>query len=169
MLNDDGGKPLYRIALGAYATGVTVVTVAAPEADIAGGVVGLTVNSFTSISLEPPLVMWSLGNASDRGAWFRTATHFTVNILGAEDEALARDCARHGHYALPRERLDLTRPGQPALIGALSRLFCRRREAIALGDHLVIVGEVAEFDTRDGDGLTYFRGRFGAAPAASEA
>ena len=168
-LLDEGSKPLYRAALGAFATGVAVVTVAAEGADTPGGVVGLTVNSFTSVSLDPPLVLWCLGNASDRGVWLRAADRFVVNILGAGDEALARDCARRGHYALPLERLDFTRPGKPALTGALSRLFCVRRESMALGDHLVIVGEVVDLDTRAGDGLTYFRGRFGAAVSASEA
>jgi flavin reductase (DIM6/NTAB) family NADH-FMN oxidoreductase RutF len=166
---DEGDRTLYRRALGAFATGVCVVSVDAPGAGTPGGVAGLTVNSFTSVSLDPPLVVWCLGEASDRGVWFRGAERFTINVMGAEDEALARECARRGQYALPPHRLDLSRPGQPAVTGALARLFCRRHDAIALGDHLVIVGEVMGFDTRDGDGLTYFRGRFGAASDRSEA
>jgi flavin reductase (DIM6/NTAB) family NADH-FMN oxidoreductase RutF len=155
---DDDVKPLYRRALGAYATGVAVVTV--PDGDDAAA---LTINSFTSISLDPPLVLWALGNASDRGAWFREADRFVINVLGAEDEDLARDCARRGHYRLPEGRLDRARPGEPTVTRALTRLFCRVYERVPMGDHVMIVGEVLHFETRGGDGLTYFRGRYGRA------
>lgn len=149
-------KLRYRRALSGYATGVAVITVLNDDA-----AVGLTVNSFTSIALEPPLILWSLGAASDRGVWFRRAERFVVNVLGAEDAQLAADCARRGHYTLPPDRIDRSRPGEPALLGALSRLYCRTTERIPLGDHLAIVGEVTHFDNREGDGLTYFRSRYG--------
>ena len=154
---DDQTKVLYRHALGAFPTGVAVITVD----DRAGGAAALTINSFSSISLDPPLVAWSLGTASDRGKWFRVAERFTVNILAAEDEALAADHARRGNYRLEPSR---TAPGDPPSVeGALSRLYCRVAQTIPLGDHLLFVGEVTGFDTRDGDSLTYFRGRYGRA------
>ena len=161
-MNDDT-KALYRRALGTFATGVAIITVAdGPKT------VWLTVNSFTSLSLDPPLVLWCLGKASDRGVWFAEADRFVVNILGEEDAGLAQDCARRGSYFAPPERLDLSRPGEPSINGVLARLYCRRHEHIALGDHVILVGEVVDFDSRPGDGLTYFRGRYGRAPSPEE-
>ena len=155
---DDETKALYRRALGAFSTGVAVITVADGDKTV-----GLTVNSFTSLSLDPPLVLWCLGKASDRGVWFVEAERFVVNILGAEDAALAAHCARRGEYFVPDDRLDLGRPGQPAVASALAHLYCSRHEHIALGDHVILVSRVEAFESRRGDGLTYFRGRYGRA------
>ncbi len=160
---DDHAKALYRHALGAFPTGVAVITVD----DRAGGAAALTINSFSSISLEPPLVAWSLGAASDRGVWFREAERFAVNILGADDAGLAADHARRGNYRLEPER---TAPGDPpSVAGALSRLYCRVVQTIPLGDHLLFVGEVTSFDAREGDSLTYYRGRYGRAASPENA
>jgi flavin reductase (DIM6/NTAB) family NADH-FMN oxidoreductase RutF len=154
---DDQAKAHYRRALGAFPTGVAVVTVA----DGKGGAAALTINSFSSVSLAPPLVSWSLGLASDRGVWFREAATFCINILGAEDASLAADHARRGNYQLEASRLA---PGDPPSVSdALTRLYCRTAERIPLGDHLLFVGEVTGFDTRDGDSLTYYRGGYGRA------
>ena len=154
---DDESKVLYRRCLSAYATGVAVVTVR----DERGGVVGLTVNSFTSISLDPPLILWSLGNASDRGAFFREADRFAVNILGAEDADFAAACARRGNYCPDPARIE---PGDPPLVkGALTRLKCFAVQRTPVADHLLIIAEVEAYETRDGDGLIYFRSRYGRA------
>jgi flavin reductase (DIM6/NTAB) family NADH-FMN oxidoreductase RutF len=155
---DEQAKADYRRALGAFATGVAVITVADGDKTVA-----LTVNSFTSLSLDPPLVLWCLGKASDRGVWFLDADRFVVNVLGAEDADLARHCATRGQFFLPPERVDAARAEAPALRGALSRLYCTKHEWISVGDHLILIGEVGAHDTRAGDGLTYFRGRYGRA------
>ena len=157
---DELAKAAYRRALGAFATGVAVITVADGDKTVA-----LTVNSFTSLSLDPPLVLWCLGKASDRGVWFLDADRFVINILGVEDAELAQSCARRGQYFPPAERVDASRPGEPALKGALSHLYCRKHQWVSVGDHLILIGEVGDFDTRAGDGLTYFRGRYGRAPS----
>jgi 3-hydroxy-9,10-secoandrosta-1,3,5(10)-triene-9,17-dione monooxygenase reductase component len=162
---DDKTKALYRRALGAFPTGVAVVTVDDGE----GGAVGLTVNSFTSVSLDPRLVAWSLGLASDRGTWFRDAERFVINILGAEGADLAAECARRGHYRLDPALIHRTDPAAPPGVqGALSRLTCRTHQQVKLGDHLLIVGEVTAFESGSGDALTYFRGRYGRAFAPEE-
>jgi flavin reductase (DIM6/NTAB) family NADH-FMN oxidoreductase RutF len=154
---DDREKALYRHALGAYPTGVAVVT----ADDGHGGAAALTINSFVSISLDPPLVAWSLGNATDRGVWFRDADRFVINILGAQDAELAATHARRGAYRLEPGRLLAGEP--PAVGGALARLHCRTHQRVPLGDHLLLVGEVTLFESGDGDALTYFRGRYGRA------
>ncbi len=161
---DDETKALYRKALGCFATGVAVITVAD-----GAKTVGLTVNSFTSLSLDPPLVLWCLGKASDRGVWFLASDRFVVNVLDADDHALASSCARRGAYLVDPARVDETRPGDPAVSGALARLYCRNHERVAIGDHLIMIGEVVEFECRPGDGLTYFRGRYGRAVSPEEA
>ncbi len=153
----------YRRALGAFATGVCVIT-----AEDSEGPVGLTVNSFTSVSLDPPLVLWCLGDESDRRHLFSQAPRFVINILSAEDRAHSERFAWGAAWLEPGE-LDRGEHGAPLLKGALSRLECETRERIRLGDHLVIVGEVVHFDTRAGDGLVYFRGRYGRAVTKDQA
>jgi flavin reductase (DIM6/NTAB) family NADH-FMN oxidoreductase RutF len=69
---------------------------------------------------------------------------------------------------MPADRRDDARAGEPAVAGALSRLYCRTRERIPLGDHLIVIGEVVHFDAREGDGLTYFRSRYGRAVSPEE-
>jgi flavin reductase (DIM6/NTAB) family NADH-FMN oxidoreductase RutF len=148
---------LYRRALGTFATGVTVIT-----AEDAQGPLGLTVNSFTSVSLEPPLILWCLGDESDRRHLFSTTPHFVVNVLAAEDRAHSARFAWGGFRLEPGE-VERGPGNAPRLRGALSWLECETRERIQLGDHLVIVGKVVRFDAREGDGLLFFRGGYGAA------
>ena len=150
----------YRRALGSFATGVVVITT-----EEGGQTFGLTVNSFTSVSLEPPLVLWCLGDESDRYALFSRADRFVVNVLPASARDVSERFARTGGLLLPD---DLATPdGQPSqrsgLKGALTCLACVTRDRIGIGDHLVIVGEVEAFETRDGDGLVYFRSQYGRA------
>ena len=146
----------YRRALGGFATGVAIIT----TADGRGGAIGITVNSFTSVSLDPPLVLWCLDDASDRRDPFVTTDCFAVNILGADDAALSDRFAKGEEFQLSPEELDPGPGSPPRLRHALSRLSCRTRERIQLGDHLVLIGEVVAFDICEGDGLLYFRGRY---------
>jgi flavin reductase (DIM6/NTAB) family NADH-FMN oxidoreductase RutF len=148
---------LYRRALGSFATGVTVVT-----ADDAAGPVGITANSFTSVSLEPPLVLWCLGDDSARHALFAATPRFVINVLPAEARALA-DRFAWGDARLTPEEVARGASGAPGLEGVLTRLECETRKRIRLGDHLAIVGEVTGFHTLGGDGLVFFRGTYGRA------
>jgi len=160
---DDLSRSAYRAALGGFATGIAVILV--PAGDHA---IGLTVNSFTSVSLDPPLVLWCLGDKSDRGVHFRAAPGFAVNILGADQKDIAERCAKRGQYRFELDELDHTHPGRPALPGALTRLWCDMHDQIVLGDHIAMVGRVQAFDHRGGDGLTYFSGGYGRALAVRE-
>lgn len=146
----------YRRALGAFATGVAVVT-----SETHQGLLGITVNSFTSVSLRPPMVLWCLDETSDRWLAFAKAETFAINVLAAEARAASERFA-HGIAELGAdevERMD----GVPVLPGALTRIACAAGERVQAGDHLVIFGHVIGFETADGDGLTYFRGRYGRA------
>jgi flavin reductase (DIM6/NTAB) family NADH-FMN oxidoreductase RutF len=127
-----------RDALGAFATGVTVVTALDPE----GRAIGLTVNSFNSVSLEPPLVLWSLSLASPNLEAFRRAGHFAVNVLAADQQALSERFARRNSDKFAgidwREGLG----GAPLLPGCCAVLECRNETQHAGGDHLIFIGRV---------------------------
>jgi flavin reductase (DIM6/NTAB) family NADH-FMN oxidoreductase RutF len=153
---------LLRQAFGTFATGVTVVT----ACDAQGGAHGLTANSFTSVSLDPPLVLWCVGNRSDAFELFCSSPSYAVNILPAGDEARALRFAGKGDQTIDEREYEAGLTGAPLLHGVLASLDCELREAIPAGDHVILLAEVKE--VRLGQpvgGLTYFRSRFGLAPS----
>lgn len=150
-------KPAYRRALGGFATGVCVVTAHTEE-----GPYGITVNSFTSVSLDPPLVLWCLDRKSDRHDAFAAAERFAIHMLPVEDREMS-DRFAWGVCRLSSDEFDSQSPEPPRLMNALTRLECAVADRIVLGDHLVVVGAVERFETRPGAALTYYRGRYGIA------
>ena len=140
-----------RSCLARFATGVTVVTADGPE-----GRSGLTVNSFTAVSLEPPLVLVSILKTAHRHDLF-LGRPFTVNVLGAEQQALARHFA--GRPSVDAVLWDET-AGTPRLAGALAVIDCAPWATYDGGDHTIVVGRVTAFGYREGDALGYFCGRF---------
>jgi flavin reductase len=145
-------RPSLRSCLGRFATGVAVVTFAADD-----GPRGITVNSFTSVSMEPPLVLVSVA----RGARSHDALRgrpFCVNVLGAEQEPVARLFAGAHHPS--EEAVWRDGPIAPRLAGVLAHLECRPWRDYDGGDHTLFLGEVAGFDYRDGDALGYHASRF---------
>ena len=147
----------YRKALGGFATGVCVVT-----AHTAEGPLGITVNSFTSVSLDPPLVLWCLDIKSDRHDAFAGAERFAVHMLPVEDREMS-DRFAWGVCTLSDDEFEVGDPAPTRLRNAVTRLDCTTHDRIVMGDHLVIVGRVTAFDTHPGDALTYFRGKYGQA------
>ncbi len=147
----------YRRALGAFATGVCVVT-----AESEAGPLGITINSFTSVSLTPRLVLWCLDERSDRWPVFAAAETFALHVLPSSDKALASRFAKGVSVLEPHE---VVRPadGPPCLPEAVMRLECETHDRIQMGDHLIIVGRVTRFEDWGGEALTYFRGRYGVA------
>lgn len=147
-----------RSCLARFATGVTVVVVDAPQ-----GRVALTVNSFTAVSLEPPLVLVSIHKKA-RSHDALLGRSFTVNVLGAEQEPLARHFAGKPHLddVAWDEGSDV-----PRLAGSLAVIECAAWASYDGGDHTLVVGEVTGFGYRDGDALGYFCGRFATLEAPS--
>jgi flavin reductase (DIM6/NTAB) family NADH-FMN oxidoreductase RutF len=145
-----------RASLGRFATGVTVVT----ATDDAGGRVGVTGNSFTSVSLDPPLVLWCLALRARSLPVFRAARHHAINVLAAHQQALA-SC-----FASPREdrfagvEVHCGPDGTPLLVGALAHFVCRNAHAGIVGDHVMFVGEVICHRQTAGDALVFHGGRF---------
>jgi 4-hydroxyphenylacetate 3-hydroxylase, reductase component len=146
----------FRKALGCFATGVTVVTAGkGPQA------AGITVSSFASVSLEPPLVLWCLNRASHRYETFTTAENFNISVLGAAQQAIAGRLAEPGQASLAGLELIATESGVPALSGALAVLECARETVHGVGDHAVIVGRVLRVSWNGTDPpLVYFRGSY---------
>lgn len=147
----------FRAALGQFTTGVTIVTASAPD----GRLLGLTANSFNSVSLSPPLVLWSLSNQSSSMPGFRAASHYAINVLAADQRLLAERFSRKGldRFEGVAWRAGLT--GAPVIDGAVAVFECRNRSQHAEGDHLIFVGEVAHCRRRVGAApLVYHGGRF---------
>ncbi len=150
----------YRHTLGSFATGVCVITV--PDADhVHGHVLGMTANSFSSVSLDPPLVQWCIDFKAHRYAVYAAAPAFGVNILSGRQQALSRRFARENAHIVPDEML--TCEQHPLrLRNVAGFLACDVYETRPVGDHLVIVGRVTHFDAAtDRTGLTFFRGKYG--------
>lgn len=148
----------FRRAMSAYATGVTVVTAARPD----GRISGITVNSLTSVSLSPRLLLWCLGDRSARYPSFAEAEIWGVSVLSAAEEDVAERFTRaEAETASPEETRMLA--GAPVLNAGLAHFACRTFDRRIAGDHLIIVGEVLALDSAAGDTLTYFRGRYGRA------
>ena len=147
----------YRRALGGFGTGVALVA----AEDDAGQAHGLIINSLTSVSLHPPIILWCL---LDTCAAFRVFTDcrcFSINILGAQDEALARQYSVRGDRSIPSDHLVRMKTGAPVLAAAVASLDCRVRNHDRVGDHEVIYGDVAAYRSAPaGDALGYFRGRY---------
>ncbi len=146
----------FRSALGVFATGVTIVT----TRDAEGRDVGLTANSFNSVSLDPPMVLWSLAKNSRSLPAFIEASHFAVHVLAANQEELSLRFATRG--AEKFSGLDVERSaGQvPLLKGCSARFVCRTAFRHEAGDHLIFVGEVEAFDHSDLAELLFHRGRY---------
>jgi flavin reductase (DIM6/NTAB) family NADH-FMN oxidoreductase RutF len=146
-----------RDAFGLFATGVTVVTAVRPD----GEPVGVTANSFTSVSLEPPLVLWCLAGASSGAPAFVPGAAFAVHILSHHQLELARHFARRAHEKFDLDRAWPNRPHPPQLPDVLCRFDCRVHAVHPGGDHLIVVGEVLEITRALGTPLAFHASRFG--------
>ena len=149
----------FRRALGCFATGVTVITV-----DEGGEVHGMTANAFSSVSLDPPLVLVCIGHQARTHAHLHAKKRFGVNVLAADQRAISEYYARatetHQHAEQAGARFDRTRHGTPVLHGALAYLECRLHSAQEAGDHTIFIAEVEEVTVREGDPLLFFRGEY---------
>jgi len=152
-------KRAFRNALGAFTTGVTVVT----TRDGSGRDVGLTVNSFNSVSLEPPLVLWSLARNSGSLPAFMDAEHFAVHILAADQEPMSNLFAQRGADKFAGIDVARGEGGVPLLPGCSARFRCRTAFRHEGGDHEIFVGEVLGFEAFERAPLVFHRGGYAVA------
>ncbi len=147
----------FRGALGMFATGVTIVT----TRDAAGVPVGITANSFNSVSLSPPLVLWSLSRLAGSMPTFERGSHYAINILSAEQHGLAERFAGKTIDRFAGLAFREGAGGAPVLEGAAAVFECSNRSQYEEGDHVIFVGEVEHCDHRAGAApLLYHGGRF---------
>lgn len=146
----------YRRALGQFATGVTVVTACTPD----GRNIGMTVNSFSSVSLNPPLILWSLSRQAQSFSDFTTITHFAVNVLEAKQHHLSRQFSTPVPDKYAGVDFVKGKAGVPMLNGVIAQFICRKVRQVDGGDHLIFLGEVEEYRYNDGEPLVFHSGRY---------
>jgi flavin reductase (DIM6/NTAB) family NADH-FMN oxidoreductase RutF/DNA-binding MarR family transcriptional regulator len=145
----------FRRSLAEFATGVTVITTSVKAESF-----GLTSNSFASVSLEPPLVLWSIRRESKSFAAFTTCSHFAVNVLAEDQIELSQRFARSGPDKFEGLDCRAGEGGAPLFAGAAATFECINRETRDGGDHLIVVGEVLRYSRFDRQPLLFVKGRY---------
>ena len=147
----------FRTSLGMFATGVTIVSARTAT----GELVGLTANSFNSVSLAPPLVLWSLSRGAGTLGAFSNGMHYAINVLAADQQLLAEQFAARGIDRWAGVAFTEGVSGAPLLTGAAATFECFNRSQYAEGDHVIFVGEVERCAHRaEASPLLYHGGRF---------
>jgi flavin reductase (DIM6/NTAB) family NADH-FMN oxidoreductase RutF len=156
-LPPDFSSQEFRQALGTFATGVTIVTAREPD----GTLVGLTANSFNSVSLTPPLVLWSLSQKAGSMAAFSRGAHYAINILAADQKELALQFATKDIDRYAGVQFTQGAHGAPLLHGAVAHFECFNRSQYEEGDHVIFVGEVERCSSRsEASPLLFHGGKF---------
>jgi len=146
----------FRRALGMFATGITVVTARTPD----GRRIGLTVNSFNSVSLAPPLVLWSLARHLPVLADFERCSHYAINVLATHQQPLSQRFATRADDKFAELDVREGVTGAPLLPDCCAWFECRNGIRHDGGDHLLFIGQVEAFDRGEGEPLIYHAGRY---------
>jgi flavin reductase (DIM6/NTAB) family NADH-FMN oxidoreductase RutF len=146
----------FRRALGTFVTGVTVITTRRGNGDLAG----LTANSFNSVSLSPPLVLWSLSLFSPSLPAFQEAPHFAINILAADQVHLSKQFSKSGSDKFAGVQWREGIGGVPILAGTVANLACRNEFRYYGGDHIIFVGAVVAYEYTDAPPLVFAGGKY---------
>ncbi len=153
----DFSAPEFRAALGMFATGVTIVTARAAN----GRLVGMTASSFNSVSINPPLVLWSLARAAGSLGVYSEGSHYAINVLAADQMELAKRFATRDSDRWTGVEYAEGIGGAPLLAGTVACFECFNRSRYEEGDHVIFVGEVERCTHRAGSSpLLYHGGRF---------
>lgn len=154
-------QTVFREVMGNYPTGVAVIT----STDREGRPVGLTVNSFASVSLDPLLILWSIDHHSSSLGAFLTNEQFAVHILAEDQKDLATLFAKKGAERFSQCDWMISEHQLPILDGAAAVLQCRVFNQVEAGDHTIMIGEVTELLQADKDPLLFHKGKMGSLPA----
>lgn len=146
----------FRKALGSFPTGVTIVTTCGPD----GERIGVTCNSFNSVSLDPPLVLWSLAKKAFSRPAFEAAQHWAVNLLSSDQEELSNQFARAGKDKFVGVECETGVGGIPLFKACCARFQCAAQHIYEGGDHLIFVGRVLKFDQSDRLPLVFHSGQY---------
>jgi len=146
----------FRNALSQFATGVTIITTRLPD----GSFLGLTASSFNSVSLDPPLVLWSLAQTANSLPVFTGNSHYVINILSGHQAALAERFSKRIENRFEGVEFELSHTGLPILKGVAAWFECHNRSRYPEGDHVIFVGEVERCDTTPQPALVFHNGKF---------
>ena len=146
----------FRHALSQFATGITVITTRLED----GSFLGLTASSFNSVSLDPPLVLWSLGDRAQSMPIFTNNSHYVINVLASDQRHLAEQFASRTENRFQGVEYTLSRTGLPILKGASAWFECFNRSRYPEGDHVIFVGEVEQCAAIDQAPLVFHQGQF---------
>lgn len=141
-----------RQSLSRFATGVTVVTCS----DAAGNPYGITANSFSSVSLEPPLVLWNIAKISNSLKTYLEAKEFAIHVLTADQQRIAEHFAQTDHSRYEGIDYSFSEDGVPLLPNVLARFDCRTANVFDGGDHHIVIGEIVNFVFEDGNPLLFY-------------
>jgi flavin reductase (DIM6/NTAB) family NADH-FMN oxidoreductase RutF len=144
-------------AMSRFTTGVTVVTTQHEGADF-----GMTCNSFNTVSLDPPMVMWCIRKSSQSHDAFTAGTGYVVNVLAASQASLAMKFTQGSHAdRFNGVACETTESGKQRLLGAVAWFDCTLEQTVSAGDHDILIGRVQAVGTHDASGLVYARRQFG--------
>ncbi len=146
----------FRNSLGNFATGIAIITADCGKL----GDVGLTINSFASVSLEPPLILWSINRTSDLFETFMNARVFTVNILRNDQQPLSTQFSRKGEHSLEKYPWERSKNGCLFVPDSLVHFDCETFEKLDGGDHIIFIGKVNHFVNRGGLPLIFSQGKY---------
>lgn len=146
-------KRAFRNALGRFTTGITIVTTRTKA-----GPIGITVNSFSSVSLDPPLVLWAPDKNSNRYDDFINAKHYGIHVLSHDQKSIC-DAFTRSKTAFDDLDYQIDDNGIPIIAGCLAVFKCRSFKQVDAGDHSIIIGEVIQASERLGSGLTFANGK----------
>ncbi|MEM6307615.1 MAG: flavin reductase family protein [Pseudomonadota bacterium] len=154
-MGDDFDIRTFRTALGGFTTGVCVITTATGD----GQIVGITANSFASVSLTPPLVLWSPAKSSRRHDVFAEAPHFAIHVLATDQEHIASGFVKEAN-AFSGFDWGRNAHGVPVIKGCVSRFECNTHTTYPGGDHTIIIGAVDRFSQNDISPLVFAKGKY---------
>jgi flavin reductase (DIM6/NTAB) family NADH-FMN oxidoreductase RutF len=152
---DGDNTRLLRDAFGRFATGITVISTKTDD-----GVIGMTANSFSSLSLDPALVMWSPGINSSRFKYFSHAKHFAIHVLSDKQKDICEAFAKNG-YAFRDIEHGLNTHGVPLIESCIARFECSHVATHPAGDHVIVIGQVNNAQVRTGRPLVFSSGNYG--------
>ena len=152
---------LYKEVMGNYPTGVTIVT----TKDDQGNPVGLTVNSFASVSLDPLLILWSIDHSVSSLDVFKNAGKFAVNILAGNQQELCKTFASKNLDRFGSCQWETSEYGLPVISDTFAVLQCETYQTVEAGDHTILIGRVLEIDKGDQDPMLYHGRKFGPIPS----
>jgi flavin reductase (DIM6/NTAB) family NADH-FMN oxidoreductase RutF len=144
-----------RQSLGRFATGVTVVTCLGDQ-----GPCGITANSFSSVSLDPPLILWNIAKVSNSLRAYLAAEHFAINVLNTDQSDLSHHFAQSDHTVFEGIEYAVSEHGVPVLPDTVACFECHTHEIHECGDHFIIVGEVDSFRSDDLEPLLFYGGEY---------